>query len=199
MSRDERQADRRRRLLDAGLGQVGTAGYARTTIEGLCAGAGVTPRHFYEEFPGREALLLAVFDEIAAWARDAVAAAVAAAPADPERRVRAGIGAFLHALLDDPRRARVACVEIVGVSRAVEARRRQVLHEFAAFVTAEARRLDATERPDTGSFSLAALALVGGTNELMVEWVVGEHRPPLDELADEITRMFMAVGRAYYD
>ncbi|HVF75927.1 MAG TPA: TetR/AcrR family transcriptional regulator [Acidimicrobiales bacterium] len=198
MSRDERQAERRRRLLDAGLGQVGTAGYARTTIEGLCAGAGVTPRHFYEEFSGREPLLLAVFEEIVGWTREAVAAAVAAAPVDPERRVRAGIGAFLHALLDDPRRARVACVEVVGVSPTVEGRRREVLHEFAAFITGEARQLQVTERPDTGSFAVAAMALVGGTNELVVEWVLGEHRPPLDDLADEITRLFLAVGRTYF-
>lgn len=190
MSPDERRADRRRRLLDAGLGQFGTSGYARTTIEGLCAGAGVAPRHFYDEFGGREALLVAVFDEIVEWGRDAVAMALDAAPDDPVVRVRAGVGALLHALLDDPRRARVACVEIVGVSREVEAHRRAVLHGFAALVDSEARRLS----QGRGDFSLAALALVGGTNELVVEWVVGGARRPVDELADEITRLFVAVG-----
>lgn len=190
MSPDERRAERRRRLLDAGLGQFGTSGYARTTIEGLCAGAGVTPRHFYEEFGGREALLVAVFDEIVGWVNEAVSAALAAAPDDPVARVRAGLGAFLHALLDDPRRARVACVEIVGVSREVEAHRRGVLHDFAALVTGEAHRLS----QGRGDFSLAALALVGGTNELVVEWVVGKSRQPIDELADDITRLFVAVG-----
>ena len=190
MSADERRAERRRRLLDAGLGQFGTSGYARTTIEGLCAGAGVTPRHFYEEFGGREALLVAVFDEIVDWVREAVAAALAASPEDPIARVRAGVGAFLHALLDDPRRARVACVEIVGVSREVEAHRRTVLHEFAALVTNEAARL----AEGRGDFSLAALALVGGTNELVVEWVVGGDRRPIDDLADEVARLFVAVG-----
>lgn len=190
MSPDERQADRRRRLLDAGLGQFGTSGYARTTIEGLCAGAGVTPRHFYDEFGGREALLVAVFDEIVGWVTEAVGAALAAAPEDPVARVRAGVGAFLHAMLDDPRRARVACVEIVGVSPEVEAHRRTVLHEFAALITGEAARLAGGRR----DFSLAALALVGGTNELVVEWVVGDRRLPIDELVEEVTRLFVAVG-----
>lgn len=190
MSPDEREADRRRRLLDAGLGQFGTSGYARTTIEGLCAGAGVTPRHFYDEFGGREALLVAVFDEIVGWVTEAVGAALAAAPEDPVARVRAGIGAFLHAMLDDPRRARVACVEIVGVSPEVEAHRRTVLHAFAALITGEAARLAEGRR----DFSPAALALVGGTNELVVEWVVGDRRLPIDELVEEITRLFVAVG-----
>lgn len=190
MSPDERQADRRRRLLDAGLGQFGTSGYARTTIEGLCAGAGVTPRHFYDEFGGREALLVAVFNEIVGWVTDAVGAALAAAPEDPVARARAGLGAFLHGLLDDPRRARVACVEIVGVSPEVEAHRRGVLHDFAALITGEADRLAEGRR----DFSLAALALVGGTNELVVEWVVGDRRLPIDVLVEEITRLFVAVG-----
>lgn len=192
MSPAERRADRRRRLLDAGLGQFGTSGYARTTIEGLCAGAAVTPRHFYDEFAGREALLVAVFEEIVEWVNDAVAAALAAAPDEPVARARAGIGAFLHAMLDDPRRARVACVEIVGVSREVEARRRAVLHNFAALITAEVARL--SEGND--DFRLASLALVGGINELVVEWVVGAERLPIDTLADEITRLFVAVGIA---
>lgn len=190
LSPDERRAERRRRLLDAGLGQVGASGYARTTIEGLCAGAAVTPRHFYEEFGGREALLVAVFDEIVESTSAAVAAALAAAPADPIARVRAGVGAFLHALLDDPRRARVACVEIVGVSREVEAHRRAVLHDFARLITDEARRLSEGHQ----DFSLPALALVGGINELVVEWVLGESRPPIDTLADEVTRLFVAIG-----
>lgn len=179
-------------MLDAGLGQFGTSGYARTTIEGLCAGAGVTPRHFYEEFGGREALLVAVFDEVVGWVNEAVAAALAAAPDDPVARVRAGLGAFLHAMLDDPRRARVACVEIVGVSREVEAHRRAVLHAFARLITDEAQRLS----EGRADFSLPALALVGGINELVVEWVVGAERLPIDTLADEITRLFVAVGIA---
>ena len=61
---DERRADRRRRLLDAGLELFGTVGYHGTSIERLCAQAGVTARHFYQEFSGREALLAALFGEI---------------------------------------------------------------------------------------------------------------------------------------
>src|SRR5919198_3030469 len=62
----ERRAERRRRLLDAGLELFGTVGYRGTSIERLCAQAGVTTRHFYQEFPGREALLAAPCGEIIA-------------------------------------------------------------------------------------------------------------------------------------
>ncbi len=64
-SPEERRAERRERLLEAGLKLFGGEGYAATSIERLCAHARVTARHFYEEFPTREALLLAVFDRMA--------------------------------------------------------------------------------------------------------------------------------------
>jgi AcrR family transcriptional regulator len=49
--------------LHAGLQVFGTYGYANTSISDVCRAAGVTTRHFYEEFASREALLIATYDE----------------------------------------------------------------------------------------------------------------------------------------
>ncbi|MGZ6827110.1 MAG: TetR/AcrR family transcriptional regulator, partial [Mycobacteriales bacterium] len=62
-SEEERRADRRARLVAAGLELFGTEGWAGATIERLCAGAGVATRSFYEEFSSREALLRAVYED----------------------------------------------------------------------------------------------------------------------------------------
>src|SRR3954470_19843860 len=43
---------------------LGGDGSAATSIERLCATASVSTRNFYEEFPGREALLVALHDRI---------------------------------------------------------------------------------------------------------------------------------------
>jgi AcrR family transcriptional regulator len=51
-------------LLEAGLEFYGTIGFRHTTIPQLCSSAGVTARHFYEEFGTQEQLLRAVFDGI---------------------------------------------------------------------------------------------------------------------------------------
>ena len=80
LSPELRRRERRNRLLDSGLAVFGTAGYAAATIPGLCAHASVTTRHFYEEFESREALLLAVYDEVIASTERAVGSALAAAP-----------------------------------------------------------------------------------------------------------------------
>ena len=65
VSGDERRADRRRRLLEAGLQLLGTVGWEQTTMTAVCAEARLTERYFYESFRNREQLLLAVLDGIA--------------------------------------------------------------------------------------------------------------------------------------
>lgn len=195
---DERRADRRRRLLDTALDLFGTEGYSTVGIERLCATAGVTARHFYEEFGSREGLLTAVYDEIIADGSAAVTAALAATSTDQEARTRAGVGAFVHHLLDDPRRARIACLEVVGVSPDLERHRRSVLHLFATVVEGQAAEIGIVERlPEADRpFSTITLALVGGVNELFIEWLTDPDAMTVDGLVADIVYLFVAVGRA---
>jgi AcrR family transcriptional regulator len=195
LTAEERRAARRQRLLDAGLSAFGTVGYGATTIEQLCSDAGVTPRHFYEEFPSREALLLAVYDESVGMAHDAARAAVAAAPLDLRARTRAGVEAFVHAMCDDPRRARVLCVEAVGISQEFERHRRDVIHAFADLTEAEARRLAEQQGYPPRDLQIRSMALVGAVHELVIEWALGTDRPPLERLIDELTEIWIAVGQ----
>jgi AcrR family transcriptional regulator len=198
MTADERRAERRRRLLDTALELFGTDGYAYTGIERLCSRAGVTARHFYEEFGSREGLLIALFDDIVRDTLDAVAAAVAAAPRDDAwEMTRAGMLAFVHGMVDDPRRARVQCLEVVGVSPALEARRREVLHLYADLVSEQSRALGLGASSSDRQREAASIALVGGTNELLIEWLTAEgaYQATVDELIDDLVRIYVAVGR----
>ncbi|MET0594080.1 MAG: TetR/AcrR family transcriptional regulator, partial [Polyangiaceae bacterium] len=131
-------AERRSRLLDAGLALFGTRGYANTSIETICSKAGVTARHFYEQFESRDLLLLEVYEQVIQHAREAVVAALQGPHPHPQSRVTSGIEAYVHAILDDPRHARIACVEVVGAGPKVERRRRKAIHEIAKVIDAQA-------------------------------------------------------------
>lgn len=189
----ERRADRRRRLLDAGLELFGTRGFATTTIEQLCTQARVTPRHFYEAFAGREQLLGELYDEVVTAGMERVLAAIEPVDDDPAIRLTVGLEAFVHAMLDDPRRARVQAVEIVGVSGAMETHRRRVIHAYVDLVAGEAERYVAEGRLPDRDHRLTALALVGGVNELLTEWVLAEEadRPALDHVVAELVAMYL--------
>src|SRR5690349_11187461 len=172
---EERRAERREKLLAAGLELFGTAGYAGTTIEGLCAAAGLNPRYFYEEFGSREALLAAGYDQHGDAVRPGVLSALEGAPVDePRARLEAALRAFVTGTLADDRAARVNYFEIVGVSRELEAHRREVLAAYAELIGAEAERMGMPA--PGGDRRLAGVALVGAVDALMIDALVHPRR-----------------------
>lgn len=197
----DRRQDRRRRLVGAGLALFGTKGYGPTTIVEVCREAAVAPGKFYEEFDGKEAVLVAVAEEIGYAATDAVNGALGEVGmvygGDLAETARVGLAAFCHSLLDDPRRARVFVREVVGVSPAVEERRRQVLEGFATLVIRTIRTLaspDPRATPISPRERIVTNALVGGANEAIAAWLLDPHPPPVDELAESLAGMYAAVG-----
>jgi AcrR family transcriptional regulator len=194
-SAEERHAARRAALVDAGFELYGTVGIRSVTIERICSQARLATRNFYEHFRDQEALLRAVYDRTIAEATATVMAALGAAGEDPTARVQDGVSAFVHTMLDDPRRARIVCLEVVGLSDGMERHRRYVLHRFADLLAAEARRTaEAGFIPQRRSYHVGSLALVGGVNELLVDWLHAEEPLPLDRLVAEIVHLFLAAA-----
>lgn len=191
----ERRRERREALLAAALEVFGTKGYAASSVEEVCRRAYVSTRNFYEEFANREALLAAVGELVT----EQVYRALTDVEVEPGpdlllRRTRVRISALVHALLDDPRVARVAMVETVGVNPANEARRRRAHRLYAEWLAGylseelEAKGIDARRR------QAFALALVGAVSELIGDWVVHpEGRSTVDELIDVIVDLAMLI------
>lgn len=167
-SADELAAERRERLMQTALELFGTAGYAATSTEKLCAAARVTTRHFYEQFRDREALLLAVFEQVMQETRLRILGAFTGTEAAPEAGLIAALEAFLEAQLDDPRRARLTTMEVLGVSPRVEAARNAVITDFARLVEAYADALVASGRLPARNYRVLAFGLVGAMHELQI-------------------------------
>ena len=190
-SPDERRQQRRQRLLDAGLQVFGTIGYDEATITLLCATARVGTKAFYEEFPTREALLLAVATDAVAAAAERLEAALVAAPNDLEQRVRAGLSAYIGYLTEDPRRVRIAYHEVRVAP--LEAERQFASVAFASLVTEQVAQLGVSGHARDNL--LLALALTGGVGELLNHWTSAVEKPPTERLVDELTRLFVAALR----
>ena len=190
-SPDERRQQRRQRLLDAGLQVFGTAGYDEATITLLCSTARVGTKAFYEEFPSREALLLAVATDVVATGAVVLEQALAAAPHDLEQRVRAGLTAYIGYLTEDPRRVRIAYREIRVAP--LERERQFASEAFAALVTSQVGELGIGGHARDNL--LLALALTGGVGELLNHWTTAVDKPPTERLVEELTRVFVAALR----
>ncbi|HEY1571909.1 MAG TPA: TetR/AcrR family transcriptional regulator [Pseudonocardiaceae bacterium] len=180
--------------MTAALELFGTEGYPATSIERLCARANVSTRNFYEEFASREALLLALHDQITQKAFDAVIAAVGEVRDEPTSvRLDRAIDAYVGTTSSDPRWTRIAYVEVVGVSAAVERHRLAWRAKLAQLIEAEAtlavQRGEAAER----DYGLTATAFIGAVNELVYHWSIHGRQEPLAAIRGELTRLALAA------
>jgi AcrR family transcriptional regulator len=191
----QRRAERRSRLLDAGEEILGTKGWQGTTVRAVCAGARLTPRYFYESFADREALLVAVFDRIAAEAANRVLEAVNMAPRDAAARSRAAIEAFVDFAVDDPRYARILFVEAMG-SEALIRRRLDTIRLFAGLIAEQGREFFDPPQEADDLVETTAFLLAGGLAELLMAWLEGRLEVSRDRLIEDCAALFAATGEA---
>ena len=191
---EDRVLERRERLMHAALQLFAKQGYANTTIETLCSEAKVTTRHFYQVFSSREELLLAVYNQITEELQVSLFSAMMAERQGLQEKMQQVIQALVNNYLTDSRRAQIGVLEVVGASAIVEKRRREVIHGIAIHLEQFMDALAAENQLPQRNYHWLAVALVGGINELMAEWLMNQSLS-LEQLTDEIfylINMFMA-------
>lgn len=191
---DQRQSDRRRRLMDAALEMIGTEGWSQTSMRGVCERAQVGPRFLYESFEDLDALAEAVLDEIVQQTLANALAAIAAAPEDDlEAQVRAGVGTVIVGLTDDPRRARLLFAEAHGSAPLMQRRFDAIRAIAAALVEQSDRVLDLPADSDP-YVRAAGLLVAGGVAEMILVWLQGDLDLTRDELIDLASELVLTIG-----
>ncbi|TXL87917.1 TetR/AcrR family transcriptional regulator [Streptomyces sp. IB2014 016-6] len=188
---DLRKAQRRERLLTTATDLFTTRGYVGTSIERICATAHVSIRAFYQEFEGREALLIALHNQVARAGMEATLAVLgdrAVETADTRTRITALIRAYVGAVTADLASAQVAFVEVIGVNRAVEDHRVVWRSLWTDFLIGEADRAVGRGEAVPRDHTLAMVALIGAINELMAHWARSGGAVPRELVADEMIR-----------
>jgi len=193
VSAEQRRAERRIRLVAAGLDLLGTLGWEQTTMTAVCAHAKLTERYFYEHFSGRDELLLAVVEQLAGEARATVAAALAAAPRRPRAAAHAMISAFVVFVTDDPRKGRAALIESAAAD-ALRRRRHELLREFADLLVAKAHDLFGAKALPPPHDEINAMLFIGGLAELLTAYLSDELTATRDDIITAATNQFMATA-----
>ncbi|RJS91957.1 TetR/AcrR family transcriptional regulator [Salinisphaera sp. Q1T1-3] len=201
LSAEELRKQRHQRLISAGTALFGERGYAATPIEAVCSQAKVSTRHFYEQFGGRESILHAVYDALVAEMESIIRNSLTSGRETLTQRVADTIESSVFFLLDDPRRGRIVCIEAVGVSEAMEKKRRETTHALAEIIRRYAELMaDAGTLPQR-DYRLPAVALVGMFNELVAEWLTEQTGLSAAEMAREAKILFRAMifGAQHYE
>ncbi|TQS44721.1 TetR/AcrR family transcriptional regulator [Cryptosporangium phraense] len=190
---DARAAERRAKLLDAGLDLLGAPdGPGELTVRGVCRRTGLTARYFYESFADRDALTVAVYDGVVAGLGADLLAAVEAAPRTAPGRARAGLATLVRRITEDPRRGRLLFARSLGASPVVAARRAESTRWFVELLTAEVRSFYRIER--TPRVDVAAELLVGGVAQILTSLLDGQLDVPADALVDHCVDLFLAIA-----
>jgi hypothetical protein len=107
---------------------------------------------------------------------------------DRRGRLEAGLRAFVEATLNDELGARVNYFEMIGVSRKLDELRRRVLGDYAQLIASEAP--GGVGVVDT---RMAAVALVGATDGLIIDWLSGERTRPREAIVTTLLAIFEPV------
>jgi AcrR family transcriptional regulator len=191
----ERSAERRERLMEAGLELFGTGGYAASSVRAVASAAALNPRYFYESFTSREDLLYHVYLRIVSDIATEAAKATAAAETI-EEQARAGLRAGWELLTSDRRKARIVAIEVVGVSDRLEELRRATRHALAEMTVRNAMAIARDGVRLRLDPVLVARALIGGVVELLSDWIHDDLDASPDIVVEHLTRIFEAAAYA---
>jgi AcrR family transcriptional regulator len=193
MSAEQRIAERRERLLSAGLEVYATHGFQASKVSDVCSAAGLTQRYFYESFGDKEALLWAVAESIVADFVTAAGPSLALLATDFEAAIDGATRAVISSLTDDPRRARILFVEIVGVSPDLEDRRRVVIGSLVDVIREAAAAASGAWARDAVEVEVIARSLIGAAQELLIAYVRDELPMDQEGLVTNFRRLFLSA------
>lgn len=190
----ERRAQRRARILSAAVELFTSQGYQRTRTEQLCTHAGTSLRNFYQEFANKEAVLVTLHDTINATAWERVQAALAVTThIEVRARITLLLDTFLDSVTEDPRIPRLAYVEAVGVSPALEQQHQRWVTRWAQLIQAEAQRAVEQNLAPQREYHLTAVAVIGAITGLLRQWQANQPHLDVTEIAEEARELVIAA------
>jgi len=186
--------EHRHRLLEGMAHAVAAKGYGDTTIADIVREASVSRRTFYEHFSTKAECLIALYE---ASSRNALK--VLRDSIDPthewQTQVEHALTAYLGCMAQNPVLMRTLFIEILGLgAEGLEARRRvnRAIAEFMlGVVNGEGSRQEG--EPLTADM---AMAIVGGINELILQYIEQDRVAQLVELVEPGSRLVRAVTEA---
>jgi AcrR family transcriptional regulator len=182
VSKEERRAERRARLVAAARKVYGEQGFRQASVKSLCVEAGLTERYFYESFSNSEELLLAAYHSVIVELLDELTAAArqqgGQAGHNQQQLAGALLAAYFSFLKRNRHAARLILLEIRGISAATT-------DTYTTALRAIARQMEEVlGLGDDAARHMLALGVVGGISLIALSWVQDEYRESIDAMVD---------------
>ena len=184
----DRLAERRERLLEAGLDLLGSPELVELTVRGICQRAGVASRYFYESFTDKDEFVAAVFDWVVDDLATTTQAAVAAAPA--AETARAGIAHLVAAVAGDARVGRI--LFSTQLASALLVRKRAESNALFAMLSGQHVQ-NILGLPGSDWISASAYFVVGGVSQTLSAWLAGDVHLTSEQLVDQLASLLIQL------
>ena len=190
---EERQRQRRTKLVEAGLAVFGAQGYHQSTVRDVCKQAQLTSRYFYESFDSMEALFRAVYLSVSRELMQATIMSLASCEPQPEKLAEAALRTFYEFIRQDPHRARVTLIDVMNVGEGMnvltDKAHQDFAHLIAGFMHQMFPKLAAHGDLD---FLVLANGLVGANTRIATQWVAERCKTPLEQVLRNVLVMYEA-------
>lgn len=185
----DRLAERRERLLVAGLDLLGAPEMTELTVRGVCGRAGVAARYFYESFTDKDELVAAVFDRVVSDLAASTQAAVAAVA--PAEQTRAGMAHLVTAAAEDTRVGRM----LFSSQSPNATLMRKRAESSALFAILSGRHVEtALGVASNERITATAHFVVGGVAQTISAWLAGDIQLGTDQLVNQLTALVDELG-----
>jgi AcrR family transcriptional regulator len=174
--------EHRARVLEGMAHAVSRKGYADTTIADVVAEASVSRRTFYEHFESKAECLIALYEAASHNALKVLKGAIDAQHG-AHTQVEGALRAYLGCMASNPVLVRTLFIEILHLGPEGLAARRRVNREIAGFIVQAA----------PGIKPQLAMAIVGGINELVLEYIEEDKVERIEELVEPASALVHAV------
>ena len=180
------QTAHRGRLFDGMARAVALVGWADCTIADIVREASVSRRTFYEHFQTKADCLIALYEASSRNALKVLRGAI-----DPahgwQTQVEQALAAYLGCMAGNPILMRTLFIEILGLGAPGLAARRRVNQEIADFMLGTLQG---------GITPQMAMAVVGGINELVLQYIEQDRVAHLGELVAPASALVRAATSA---
>jgi len=188
--------EHRHRLLEGMARAAAAKGYAETTIADIVREAGVSRRTFYEHFSTKAGCLIALYEAASHNALNVLRDSIDSQH-EWQTQVERALSAYLGCMQQNPVLMRTLFIEILGLGPDGLASRRRVNQEIADFMLAVVNGGETGRKRATPLPAGMAMAVVGGINELVLEYIEQDRVAELAKLVGPASQLVRAVTHAH--
>lgn len=192
LSQAERVGQRRTLLIETAMKLSEELGWQNVTVERLCQSANLNKRYFYESFADLELLSSAIIDHVMEELIVTMMPVIQNKQSISEM-AHLTIHTFVHFMIDRPSRAKLIFGDLI-YSESMVNYRKIIIKKIVYEIIQHAREIHQVHSIYDPIIETSATFLLGGTGQVIMNWLDSERKISLDKLIADLTALWLITG-----